>query len=356
MADDGGVELTGLARFARVALLARPTPIERLNGLERALRARHPGRPIPAIHVKRDDLGPIGGGGNKLRKLEFLLGAAMAEGADTFLTTGARQSNHARLSAAAAARTGLACELFLTDSVDRQDAAYRDNGNVLLDALFGARVHRLPAGADALAAAQARAEALKATGQRGYAVGAGGSSPVGALGYADCAREIVAQERAAGIRHARIIVPNGSAGTHAGLAAGMAALGEPPARILSFAVLQTAPDAQAETLALARATLALLVPGATIAADDIVVDGRARGPGYGVPTAAMLAAVRLVAQAEGLLLDPVYSGKAFSGLIAMIAEGGFAEGEPVLFVMTGGVPGLFAYQPAFAGDEAGAGA
>lgn len=329
-------------RLGAVSLLTHPSPIERLERLERALGTQ------VRIHVKRDDIAGIGGGGNKLRKLEFLLGDALRQGCDTFVTTGGIQSNHARLTAAASARMGLACELVLADVVPRHDPDYRHNGNVLLDGLFGAKIHLIPGDSDALAAAYARADQLRAEGRRPYVVGAGGSSPVGALGYAACAWEILEQERALGLRFARILIPNGSAGTHAGLAAGMAAAGEDPARIQSFAVLATTDAAHQATTALARATLAQGGFEAGIEGTAIQIDGSQRGDGYGIPTDMMVEAVRLLARTQGLLLDPVYSGKAFAGLIAAIRAGNYAAGESVLYVMTGGVPGLFAYRGAFA--------
>ena len=335
--------LPALDQRPRFALLDGVSPIQRLSRLEQALGLTA----TAGIYAKRDDIGGVGGGGNKLRKLEFLIGEALAQGCDTFITIGVRQSNHARLSAAAAARAGLACELMLTDTVARDDEAYRRNGNVLLDDLFGAIVHRLPAGADALGAAQGRAEQLAGQGRRAYVVGAGGSSPVGCLGYAGCAEEILDQEHAAGMRFEQIVVPNGSCGTHAGLAAGMQALGGDPARVRSFTVLSPIDEARAATWALAGETLKLLDPGARLPADAIRVAGDQLGEGYGIPTAAMLSAVRLLARTEGLLLDPVYSGKAFAGLIAGLADGRLGANGPVLFVMTGGVPGLFAYEPAF---------
>lgn len=336
--------LDQLERHSRFSLLEGPTPIQRLARLESAL-----GRGCPGIYVKRDDLMGLGGGGNKLRKLEFLLGEALAQACDTFITTGARQSNHARLSAAAAARAGLACELVLTDTVQREDEAYRRNGNVLLDDLFGAAIHRKPADTDALAAARQRAAELSAIGRSAYVVGSGGSSPVGCLGYAACAAEIVAQEQAEGLRFGRIVVANGSAGTHAGLAAGLKALGDVPSRVQSFTVLAPVDQARDATLLLAAQTLKLLEPDSELPAEDILVSGDQLGAGYGVPTPAMLDAVRRVASLEGLLLDPVYSGKAFAGLIDAISSGAW-RGEPVLFIMTGGVPGLFAYEPAFRSD------
>jgi D-cysteine desulfhydrase len=334
--------LNQLEERPRYTLLEGPTPIQRLERLEHSV-----GLPdCPGIYVKRDDAMGVGAGGNKLRKLEFLIGEALARGCDTFVTTGARQSNHARLSAAAAARAGLACELVLTDTVPRDDEAYRRNGNVLLDDLFGATVHRRPANVEALAVAQERAAELLAAGRRPYVVGSGGSSPVGCLGYAACAEEMVAQERELGFRFGRIVVPNGSSGTHAGLAAGLKALGDEPSRITSFSVLAPLEHARDSTRQLAAETLALLDPDRTLDDGDIVVSGSELGDGYGLPTDAMFEAVRLVARSEGLLLDPVYGGKAFAGLLAAIRGGAWGR-APVLFVMTGGLPGLFAYEPAF---------
>jgi len=332
-----------LDRFARVPLIDQPTPIQRLHGLEKALGEAGGG---VRLFVKRDDLPFLGGGGSKLRKLEYLMGAARAEGCDSFVTTGGIQSNHARLSAAVAAKLGFACELVLARLVPREDEEYRLGGNRLLDDLFGARVHELPGDADTLAFARERGAALGREGRKAYVVGAGGSSPVGCLGYAYCAQEIAAQEATAGLDFARVIVPNGSFGTHAGLAAGFAAMGQDPARLLSFAVLETAEAARPKTHALAAETLARLDPVRSISADAIAIDGSQRGTGYGIPTDAMLEAVRLMARSEGLLLDPVYSGKAFAGLLALVRGGAFAPGAAVLFVMTGGSPGLFAYRSA----------
>jgi D-cysteine desulfhydrase len=333
-----------LTRFPRVALTDGPTPIRSLDRL-----STHLGPELNGVRlfVKRDDIGPVGLGGNKLRKLEFLLGQALAERADTVITVGALQSNHARLTAASAARMGLACELFLTRSVPREDADYTANGNRLLQDLFGARVHLLPGEADSLAQAEARAEELRAEGRRVHVFPSGGSSPLGCLGYAACAAEILEQAANLGLAFARIVVPNGSSGTHAGLAAGLASAGRDPHLAQSYTVLAPEPEATAATLARARDTLALIDGSQTLADDAILVDGAHRGPGYGIPTEGMREAVRLMARTEGLLLDPVYSGKAFAGLLHDVRAGRYERGAAVLFVMTGGVPGLFAYRSEF---------
>ncbi|MDR7038188.1 D-cysteine desulfhydrase [Methylobacterium sp. BE186] len=336
--------MPGPDRFPRLGLVGLPSPIEPLPGLARDL-----GEAVRGVRllVKRDDLAGFGLGGNKLRKLEYLLGAARAEGADTVITVGALQSNHARLTAAAAARSGFACELFLTRTVERHDPEYTGNGNRFLDELFGAHVHELPGGADSLAAAEERADALRRAGRRVYVFPSGGSSPVGCLGYAACAAEILEQAAAMGLSLANIVVPNGSSGTHAGLAAGLRAAGADPRLARSHTVLAPADEAAATTLAKANATLDLLGAGPPLEPRDIDVDGAHRGADYGIPTESMREALRLMARSEGLLLDPVYSGKAFAGLLHDVRSGRYPAGSTVLFVMTGGVPGLFAYRSAF---------
>ena len=339
--------LSMLKQRPRFDLIGGATPIQRLTRLERTIGCSEG----PGIYVKRDDVMGVGGGGNKLRKLEFLVGEALSQGCDTFITTGARQSNHARLSAAAAARACLSCELVLTDTVVRTDEAYRCNGNVLLDDLFGATVHRRPNGTDAMAVAELRRAELIAAGLRPYVVGSGGSSPVGCLGYAACAAEIIAQEVDLGLRFGRIVVPNGSSGTHAGLAAGLKALGDDASRITSFSVLAPLETTEKTTRAIAEQTLCLLGQKYAFGDNEIRVSGDQLGASYGMPTDAMFEAVRLVARTEGLLLDPVYGGKAFAGVIAAVRNNAWRDVGPVLFVMTGGLPGLFAYEPAFRSDQ-----
>jgi L-cysteate sulfo-lyase len=329
-----------LSRFARYRLLAGPTAIEPLTRLNAGLGGVR-------VFVKRDDVTGIGGGGNKLRKLEFLLGEAMAQGADTILTVGGRQSNHARLTAAASARAGLRCELVLPRVVPCETRDYLHNGNIVLDGLFGAVVHDLPGDADAGAFVSARVEALTREGRKVYFAPVGGSSAAGCLGYADCAAEILRQSNEMGVRFANVLVANGSSGTHAGLAAGFVALGAPASFVKSYAVYHPAEKTQEITLEKTRRTLELIAPDANLADGDVVVDGQHRGEGYGIPTQGMIAAVRLLARAEGLLLDPVYTGKAFAGLLHDIAAGVYKPGDNVLFVMTGGMPGLFAYRETF---------
>lgn len=329
-----------LSRFPRYRLLNGPTAIEPLTRLNAELGGVR-------IYVKRDDIGSIGAGGNKLRKLEFLLGEAIAQGADTVLTVGGRQSNHARLTAAVAAHAGLKCELVLPRVVPRDTPDYLGNGNIVLDRLFGAVIHDLPGDADVADFVARRIDALRQADRKVYFAPIGGSSPVGLLGYADCALEIWRQSEAMGVQFAKVLAPNGSGGTHAGLAAGFVTLEKPASFVKSYAVYHSAVETHGITLEKTRETLALIAPHSELAGSDIVVDGHQLGEGYGIPTQGMIDAVRRMARTEGLLLDPVYSGKAFAGLLQDIVEGIFQPGENVLFVMTGGAPGLFAYREIF---------
>ncbi|SIT51485.1 L-cysteate sulfo-lyase [Paraburkholderia piptadeniae] len=329
-----------LTAFPRYPLIEGSTPIQHLSRLSNALGDVD-------IYVKRDDLMGLGGGGNKLRKLEFLIGEATAQGADTIVTVGARQSNHARLTAAAAAKAGLACELVLTRTVPRYDTDYLDNGNILLDTLLGARIHDLPGNADAMAFAMTRADELRQAGHNVYLAPLGGSSATGCLGYAACASEILAQAHDARLTFDRIVLPNGSGGTQAGLVAGMAAMSEDPTRVVAYNVLATHENTVSNTRIKAAEAFALLRPGMMLPEGSVVVEDGQRGEGYGIPTDAMREAVRLLASVEGLLLDPVYSGKAFAGLLQSVRSKVFAPRSKVLFLMTGGLPGLYAYRSAF---------
>lgn len=330
-----------LAAYPRATLLEGPTPIQKLSRL-----SQMPEMNGCNLYVKRDDLTGLGGGGNKLRKLEFLLGEALAEGADTLVTWGGFQSNHARLTAATAARQGLACELILTPSAVRGDDDFCHNGNVVLDALFGATIHRLSRGVAPDTFAAELVDTLKAQGKKPFVMPLGGSSPRGSLGYAACAAEILSQADALDIQFDQIIVPNGSAGTHSGLLAGVT-LAQSSTKIFGYSVLATEEQASALTLEKTRQVLQLLDPSTALADSAINVDGSQRGDAYGAPTEAMLEAVRLLASREGLLTDPVYGGKAFAGLLAAVRRGDYPAGSNLLFVMTGGLPGIFAYRTAF---------
>jgi D-cysteine desulfhydrase len=329
-----------LSRFPKAQLRDGPSPIVALPRLSQHLGGAE-------IYVKREDLDGLGGGGNKLRKLEFLIGEAQAAGADTIITVGGRQSNHARLTAAAAARVGMKCELILSRLVPIEDADYVENGNVVLDRLFGAVIHDIPGNVSALDVAQERAATLRREGRNVYVCPLGGSSPVGCLGYVSCGMEIVEQSKESGIAFDRIVVANGSGGMQAGLVAAAIAAGLSPKKVVGFTVLAPLEKAYATTCEKAQQTLELIASGLTVSGDDIVLHGDQLGSGYGLPTDSMRRAVKLLASEEGLLLDPVYSGKAFAGLIQSVENGTFGAGEKVLFLMSGGTPSLFAYRAVF---------
>jgi len=327
----------------RPRLAHLPTPLEPLDRLSGELGG-------PRVWVKRDDCTGLAGGGNKTRKLEYLLADALGEGADTILTAGAVQSNHARQTAAACARLGLGCELFLKRSVPKRGEGYGRSGNVLLDRLAGAEVRLLPAEADAGAAMAERLGALREEGRRPYAIPVGGSNAIGALGYVGCAHELCEQAEGAGLRIDAVVHASASRGTQAGLAVGLAETGA-EARLLGVDVGGKMPEARAGVERIAAATCERL--GRPTRFAKIELDDRFLGEGYGVPTPEGISAVRLLARLEGLLLDPVYTGKAMAGLIHMVREGRFSPGENVVFLHTGGWPALFAYEEEFAEKERG---
>lgn len=330
-----------LARFPRHRLGHFPTPLEPLTRLTAQLRTRHPR--VPNLWIKRDDCTGLATGGNKTRKLEFLVGDALAGGADILVTQGATQSNHARQTAAAAAATGMGCKLLL-EQRQLRDEEYEHSGNVFLDGLLGAEiVERLPAGTDMQAAMDELAEELRSLGSHPYVIPGGGSNPVGALGYVACAEEL----ETAPLAIDWIVHATGSTGTQVGLVAGLRAMSS-DARVLGVSVRQPEQRQVDAVLDLAARTAALIGAVDTVRHADVLVDDRWVGDGYGVPTDGMVEALRLLAATEGILLDPVYSGKGFAGLLGNIAEGRFAAEDNVVFVHTGGSVGLFGYRSAFA--------
>ena len=328
-----------LDSFPLVPLAHLPTPLEPMERLSAELGG-------PRLFVKRDDCTGLGLGGNKTRKLEFLMAEALAAGADCVITAGGVQSNHVRQTAAAAAKLGLAAHLVLTRNVPRTEDGYDRTGNILLDRLLGAEIQILPAGSDRAAAMEARAARLRAAGGRPYIVPLGGSNATGALGYAACARELLVQAEALCGGFDAIVLACSSGGSQAGLVAGLEALGH-PARVIGVEVDGNRDGVAAAVREVAAATAKLLGldQGAILARIEVVAGYGA--PGYGLPTPQMRRAVELAARREGLLLDPVYSGKAMAGLIGLIAEGQFESGERVVFLHGGGAPALFAYRSVF---------
>ena len=323
-----------LARFPRVRLAHLPTPLEPLPRLSEALGVE--------LWIKRDDCTGLAGGGNKTRKLEFLLGDAFEQGADTLVTQGAVQSNHVRQTAAAAAAHGLKCEVILEERTGSKATDYVHNGNVLMDRLFGAGIRFVDGGSDMPAELETTAAEVRARDGRPYVIPGGGSNPIGALGYVDCAREIVVQADELDLPIDRIVTATGSAGTHAGLVAGLAVMGA-DIPVLGIGVRAPKPKQEANVLKLAQETAVLLGRPDAVADAMVVADCDYVGEGYGLVDAAVIEALKLAARTDGIVLDPVYTGKAMKGLIALARAGRF-EGETVVFLHTGGAQGLFGYQ------------
>lgn len=329
-----------LAKFPRIPLAHLPTPLEPLENLSKHLGG-------PDIYVKRDDCTGLAGGGNKTRKLEFLVADALEQGADTLVTVGATQSNHVRQSIAAAAKTGLRIEVLLEKRMSRDDD-YTENGNILLDNLMGGVIHHCEPVEDLNVEGEKLAERLSAEGRKVYFFPAGGSSEVGTLGYTSCASEILDQAKETGLRIDHIVVASGSQGTQAGLLLGLAA-SKADIRLLGMSVGRSRPELETKVFDLANRTVRHAGWDLEIASSSVECDDRFFGSGYGQPTEEMLEAVTLCARLEGLLLDPVYTGKAMSGLIARIRAGDYKKGETVVFVHTGGQAALHAYRTAFEG-------
>jgi L-cysteate sulfo-lyase len=322
----------------RLQLADLPTPLEPLPRLTKALGG-------PKLWVKRDDLTGLAFGGNKTRKLEFLLADALLSRATSVLTFGALQSNHARQTAAATARLGMPCDLILSEMVDRNDAAYRSSGNLMLDHLLGAKVHLLPKGADPEGLVRDVVARREREGHRLYLIPPGGSNATGATGYALAYHEIMLQARAAGVEADAIVLASSSGGTQAGLIAGQALEGDGPS-IVGVNVFKSDGSVRDGVVALAEETSRLLHASAPKRTSVEVIDDQI-GAGYGRPTEAMKEAVRLAAETEALILDPVYSGKAMAGLIALIRAKRWTPEESVIFLHTGGSPALFSYADLF---------
>ncbi|MBC7339057.1 MAG: D-cysteine desulfhydrase family protein [Firmicutes bacterium] len=317
------------ARLPRLRLAGLPTPLEEATRLERLF-------PGTRLFLKRDDLTHPALGGNKARKLEFLLADARRQGADVVLTVGGPQSNHARITAALSARLGWECILVL-EGAEPPEA----QGNLLIDRLLGADV-RFAGARPAQEVMEEIAAGLEAQGRRPYAIPVGGSTPLGAVGYCLAMEEMLAQASDAGVVVHRVYVATGSGGTQAGLVLGARVL-DPSLRVTGVSVSRSAEESRSRVAELATGAASLLgLPVRVEAARVEVLDGYV-GPGYGVPTPGCLEAIRLLAREEGVLLDPVYTGKAMACLLDHLRRGVIGEGENVVFWHTGGAPALFAY-------------
>jgi L-cysteate sulfo-lyase len=329
----------------RVRLAHLPTPLEPMERVSKHLGG-------PRLWIKRDDCTGLSTGGNKVRKLEFVLADALAAGADTVVTAGAMQSNHSRQTAAAAARLGLKCHLLLWNMTGSRERAYLENGNILLDRLHGATVHELSGvgATDPLTYLNGEVDKvtqqLREGGARPYAIPVGASNARGALGYAGCARELIAQANEHRLKIAAVVHRSGSAGTQAGLVAGFATAhaqipvigiggGESPGELeeLAYRLAVEAASLLGEPSAVKRS--------AVVATDPKPVT-------YGHLTSEIAEVIGLFARTEGILIDPVYTGPALIGLIELIHQGRFARDADVVFIHTGGIASLFSYVDALA--------
>ncbi|MBZ0262499.1 MAG: D-cysteine desulfhydrase [Hyphomicrobiales bacterium] len=324
-----------LARFPRVRLAHLPTPLEHLERLSRALGG-------PDIWIKRDDCTGVSTGGNKTRKLEFLMAEAKAQGADIVVTQGATQSNHARQTAAFAARMGMDCHILLEDRTGKTDPDYRHNGNVFLDRLHGASLEHCPANPDMNGELEKVANRFRTQGRRAYAIPGGGSNPTGALGYVNCAIELVSQANDMGLRIDHIVHASGSAGTQAGMIAGLAGMNS-GVSLLGIGVRAPKEQQEENVFRLACATAEKLGCRGAVHREQVVANCDYVGRGYGIPAPGTIEAIKMLAGIEGILLDPVYTGKGMAGLIDLSRQSFFKKCQNIVFLHTGGSAGLFGY-------------
>lgn len=326
-----------LSRFRRLGLAHLPTPLEPLRRLSAHLGG-------PRLWVKREDCTGLGLGGNKLRKLDYVLREAIDEGADALVSGGVVQSNSQRQVAAAAAKLGLECHLAVYHGrLAPPSPEYEKTGNALLNRLFGAVLHDVPWNGDRNGAIAALADELRARGRKPYVVPYGVSGPLGAVAYASTLLEIAHQSESLGFVPAAIVHCSGSGGTQAGLVAARRCL--PDTRIVGIDIDAEPERVRADVVTYAEAAADWL--DQPFDPEDVEVAAGHAGPAYGVPHRATVEAIKLGAALEGLVLDPVYSGKGLAGLIALIRTDRWTSGQDVVFIHTGGAPALFAYRHLF---------
>jgi len=324
-----------LARFPRRRYTEGRTPIEAAPNFSAALGG-------PTVFIKRDDLLGLAAGGNKTRKLEFLVADALAAGADTLITCGAVQSNHCRLTLAAAVKEGLKCRLVLEERVKNSYKPDASGNNFLYRLLGVEKIKVVPGGSDMMREMEIVAAEVAAEGRRAYIIPGGGSNAIGATGYVACAEEILAQLFDLGINVDRVVCASGSAGTHAGLVTGFFG-NNSNLPVVGIDVSRPKELQEKLVFELVRKTAAHVGIKAEIPRDAVLCFGEYVGTGYSIPTPGMVEAVRMLARTEGILLDPVYTGKAMAGLIDLSRKGFFRKNEKILFVHTGGSPALYAY-------------
>jgi len=325
-----------LEKFKRIKLGHFPTPIEHLKNISKYLGG-------PNLFIKRDDCTGLATGGNKTRKLEFLIPDAMQNKAELIVTVGAIQSNHARQTAAACALMGLKCLIVLEQRLKDPPEAYMKSGNVFLDKLFGADVKVCPKNEDVLEYSENLIKDIKSKGTNVYFIPGGGSNSIGALGYVECLNEIIKENKK--YNFSQIIHATGSAGTQAGLLAGRKYfnINIPVTGIC----VRHKKDIQVDKVYAEAKKTCEMLHCKILDKSDVIVYDEYIGPGYGEPTESMIEATKLLARKEAILLDPVYSGKAFAGLIGLIKDKKLTKNDNVLFIHTGGAVSLSAYEWAF---------
>ena len=333
-----------LEKFARYPLTFGPTHIEKLDRL-----SRHLGGKVE-LYAKREDCNSgLAFGGNKLRKLEYIIPDAIASNADTLVSIGGVQSNHTRMVAAVAAKLGMKCRLVQEAWVPHEDAVYDRVGNILLSRIMGADVQMVDEGFD-IGIRQSWEDAIadvKAQGGKPYAIPAGASvHKLGGLGYVGFAEEVRAQERQLGFAFDYVIVCTVTGSTHAGMLVGFAADGR-ARKVIGIDASATPAQTKAQVLQIAQDTARLVELGKDIVADDVVLIEDYAYPVYGVPSAETKEAIRLVARLEGMITDPVYEGKSMQGLIDLVEKGYFPAGSRILYAHLGGAPALNGYGYAF---------
>lgn len=329
-----------LAKFPRRGYLKQPTPIEPLENFSKALGGK------VKVWIKRDDLLPGCSGGNKTRKLDFCFADALEKGADTVITCGAVQSNHCRLTLSWAVHEGMDCHLVLEERVA---GSYKPeaSGNNFLFKLMGVKsITVVPAGSDMLGEMQKVADKVSGEGKKPYIIPGGASNPIGATGYVACAEETMHQLFEMGLKIDHMVVPSGSAGTHSGVVVGMVGTNA-NIPVTGINVSRTKEDQEALVHDLALRTAERVGLEGGVPRESITCFGDYVGAGYSIPTDSMVEAVKLLASTEGILLDPVYSGKAMAGLVDLVRKGHFDGCENILFLHTGGSPALYAYLDSF---------
>ena len=340
-----------LSRFARRRYTPYATPIEPLPRFSAALAATCPGGQGPEVWIKRDDQLGLFPGGNKTRKLEFLVADALAQGADTLITCGAPQSNHCRITLAAAAREGLQCRFVIEERVSGSFDEQASGNHFMFRLLGVEQITVVPGGSNMAAAMQQVADELAAQGRKAYIVPGGGSNAIGGLGYVACAQEMQQQWFEQGLHFDSVVVGSGSSGTHGGLLAGF--LGNRiDVPIVGVGVSRDPTDQVPLVHREAQAVVDLIGAGFVVPVEAVRCIGGYWQPKYSVPNARMVEAVLMLARSEGIPLDPVYTGKIMAGLIGLARQGRWAKGQRVLFLHTGGMPSLFAYQGTVLGQDA----